>query len=64
MVSNFLSIKAPGPIHEQNLIYAFIRGGSFLCNDSYCSGYRNAARMKTTPDSSSLHTGFSTVYSE
>ena len=41
-----------------------IRGGSFLCNDSYCSGYRNAARMKTTPDSSSLHTGFRTVYSE
>ena len=41
-----------------------IRGGSFLCNDSYCSGYRNAARMKTTPDSSSLHTGFRTVYSD
>jgi len=41
-----------------------IRGGSFLCNDSYCSGYRNAARMKTTPDSSSLHTGFRAVYSE
>jgi formylglycine-generating enzyme required for sulfatase activity len=40
-----------------------IRGGSFLCNDSYCSGYRNAARMKTTPDSSSLHTGFRTVVS-
>ena len=40
-----------------------VRGGSFLCNDSYCSGYRNSARMKTTPDSSSLHTGFRTVYS-
>ena len=41
-----------------------IRGGSFLCNDSYCSGYRNSARMKTTPDSSSLHTGFRTVVSD
>ena len=40
-----------------------IRGGSFLCNDSYCSGYRNAARMKNTPDSSPIHTGFRTVLS-
>jgi formylglycine-generating enzyme required for sulfatase activity len=38
-----------------------IRGGSFLCNDSYCSGYRPAARMKTSPDTSSNHTGFRVV---
>tara|TARA_B100001093_G_scaffold450775_1_gene457786 strand:- start:7 stop:1071 length:1065 start_codon:yes stop_codon:yes gene_type:complete len=38
-----------------------IRGGSFLCNDSYCSGFRNSMRMKSTADSSSLHTGFRTV---
>lgn len=38
-----------------------IRGGSFLCNDSYCSGYRPAARMKTSPDTSSNHTGFRLV---
>ena len=38
-----------------------MRGGSFLCNDSYCSGFRNSMRMKSTPDSSSLHTGFRTV---
>ncbi|MFK7984267.1 MAG: formylglycine-generating enzyme family protein, partial [Saprospiraceae bacterium] len=25
-----------------------VRGGSFLCNDSYCSGYRVAARMKSS----------------
>ena len=37
-----------------------IRGGS-LCNDSYCSGYRPAARMKTSPDTSSNHTGFRLV---
>lgn len=26
-----------------------LRGGSFLCNDTYCSGYRVARRMKSTP---------------
>lgn len=37
------------------------RGGSFLCNDAYCSGYRPAARMKTSPDTSLNHTGFRVV---
>lgn len=37
------------------------RGGSFLCNDSYCSGYRVAARMKTSPDTGLCHTGFRCV---
>ncbi|MEM9919758.1 MAG: formylglycine-generating enzyme family protein [Bacteroidota bacterium] len=35
-----------------------VRGGSFLCNDSYCSGYRVAARMKSSPDTGLEHTGF------
>ena len=34
-----------------------LRGGSFLCNDSYCSGYRPAARMKSSPDTGLEHTG-------
>ena len=34
------------------------RGGSFLCNDSYCIGYRPSARMRTTSDTSLGHTGF------
>ena len=38
-----------------------MRGGSFLCHESYCSGYRNSMRMKTTPDTSSIHAGFRTV---
>ena len=38
-----------------------IRGGSFLCNDSYCSGYRVARRMKSTEDSSMQHVGFRCV---
>lgn len=38
-----------------------VRGGSFLCNDSYCSGYRVAARMKTSADTGLSHTGFRCV---
>ena len=34
------------------------RGGSFLCNPSYCSSYRPSARMATTPDSGASHVGF------
>lgn len=34
------------------------RGGSFLCNDQYCAGYRTSARMNTSPDTSLEHTGF------
>ncbi|MFW5773464.1 MAG: formylglycine-generating enzyme family protein, partial [Tangfeifania sp.] len=33
---------------EPNISKRVMRGGSFLCNDSYCSGYRAAARMKST----------------
>lgn len=35
-----------------------IRGGSFLCNDSYCSGYRTSRRMSSSRDSGFNHTGF------
>jgi len=38
-----------------------IRGGSFLCNDTYCSGYRVARRMKTSEDSGMEHLGFRCV---
>ena len=40
-----------------------IRGGSFLCNASYCKGYRVTAKMKTSPDSGTEHTGFRCVRS-
>lgn len=40
-----------------------LRGGSFLCNDSYCSGYRVARRMKSSPDTGLEHTGFRCVRS-
>lgn len=38
-----------------------MRGGSFLCNDSYCSGYRVSRRMKSSKDSGFSHTGFRCV---
>ena len=38
-----------------------LRGGSYLCHDSYCNRYRNSARSSNTPDSSMGNTGFRTV---
>lgn len=35
-----------------------LKGGSYLCHDSYCNRYRNSARIKNTADSSLSHTGF------
>lgn len=35
-----------------------IRGGSYLCHESYCNRYRVAARSSNTPDSSSGNMGF------
>ena len=35
-----------------------IRGGSYLCHDSYCNRYRVAARSANTPDSSTGNMGF------
>ncbi|UAY53751.1 formylglycine-generating enzyme family protein [Ferruginibacter albus] len=46
---------------EPYAIKRVIRGGSFLCNDSYCSGYRVARRMKSTEDSGMEHVGFRCV---
>ena len=34
------------------------RGGSFLCNDDYCSRYRPSARHGCSPDTGMSHVGF------
>jgi sulfatase modifying factor 1 len=39
------------------------RGGSYLCSDVYCSGYRPSARMKASPDTGLSHSGFRCVRS-
>jgi formylglycine-generating enzyme required for sulfatase activity len=51
-----------GPLQSYNPSMPFqkervIRGGSFLCSESYCSGYRNSRRMGSTPDTGLDHTG-------
>ncbi|WP_299535876.1 formylglycine-generating enzyme family protein [Ulvibacterium sp.] len=38
-----------------------MKGGSFLCNESYCASYRISSRMATSLDSSLEHLGFRTV---
>jgi sulfatase modifying factor 1 len=38
-----------------------MRGGSFLCNPSYCHGYRVSARSGSTPETGLFHVGFRTV---
>jgi formylglycine-generating enzyme required for sulfatase activity len=35
-----------------------LKGGSYLCHESYCRRYRPAARMSSTPDSSAGNIGF------
>jgi formylglycine-generating enzyme len=40
-----------------------VKGGSFLCNPSYCESYRPSARRGTPPDTGSSHTGFRCVIS-
>jgi len=40
-----------------------IKGGSYLCNASYCASYRISARMGNALDSSQEHLGFRTVSS-
>lgn len=56
--------KGPGKSFDPAEPYAekrSLRGGSFLCNDSYCSGYRVARRMKSSHDTGLEHTGFRCV---
>jgi formylglycine-generating enzyme len=47
-----------GPLTGETKI---MRGGSYLCHESYCNRYRVAARTSNTPDSSSGHVGFRCV---
>ena len=56
----------PGPASsfdpaEPNVPKRVQRGGSFLCSDNYCTGYRVASRMKGDPGTGSFHCGFRCV---
>ncbi len=59
-------VNPTGPIEsfdpaEPNISKKVMRGGSFLCSDLYCTGYRPSARMKSSPDTGLSHTGFRCV---
>ncbi len=45
------------PLQEEIII----KGGSFLCHESYCASFRISARMGMSFDSGSDHAGFRTV---
>jgi len=65
-VAQIISVNPQGPgksfdPQEPYTAKRCLRGGSFLCNDVYCSGYRNARRMKSSPDTGLEHTGFRCV---
>jgi len=61
-----LAINPPGPKSGRHPGQRYApqrvqRGGSFLCNASYCSSYRPSARMGAPPDSGMSHLGFRCV---
>ena len=56
--------KGPNEAFNPNNPYIderIIRGGSFLCNASYCASYRVSSRMATDPNTALEHLGFRTV---
>tara|TARA_R110002110_G_scaffold257491_1_gene473505 strand:- start:36693 stop:37709 length:1017 start_codon:yes stop_codon:yes gene_type:complete len=50
--------------NEPDVAKKVVRGGSFLCSEKYCMGYRPSARMPSEPLSSSNHIGFRCIKSE
>lgn len=49
------SVTPQGPSHGT---HRTIRGGSYLCHESYCNRYRVSARSANTPDSATANMGF------
>ena len=53
--ANSPDANPPGPARGVNKV---MRGGSWMCADNYCRGYRVAHRNSATPDSGLTNTGF------
>lgn len=69
LLKNGNAVNPAGPAQsndpmEPKVPKKVVRGGSFMCNASYCKGYRVTARMKTSPDTGLEHTGFRCVSSK
>jgi formylglycine-generating enzyme required for sulfatase activity len=68
-VKNDFLVNPKGPQNsfdpmEPTMPKKVVRGGSFMCNASYCKGYRVSSRMKNSPDTGLEHTGFRCVKNE
>jgi len=68
-ISKQLAMNPQGPSNsddpmEPTIPKKVVRGGSFMCNASYCKGYHVTSRMKTSPDTGMEHTGFRCVSSK
>ena len=61
IVRNPAGAKSPFNERDPYAKEKVMKGGSFLCNASYCASYRISARMATSLDSSLEHLGFRTV---
>lgn len=53
--SDATRINPKGPDHGESRV---MKGGSFLCHESYCNRYRLGARTANTPDSATTNLGF------
>jgi len=63
-----MTVNPQGPEKPEDPMNRFTpqrvqRGGSFLCNDVYCSRYRPSARHGASPDTGMSHVGFRCVQS-
>ncbi len=54
---------SPKAVSKQNEVRRVTKGGSFLCNPSYCESYRPSARRGTPYDTGMEHIGFRCVKS-
>jgi len=63
--SSYYHLRTPDtdPLMAGPGVKKSMRGGSFLCHDSYCNRYRLAARGSNSPQSSSSNCGFRVVSS-
>lgn len=67
-ITDEVSVNPQGPKdsydpQEPTVPKKVVKGGSFLCNVSYCEGYRVSGKMKSSADTGLEHTGFRCVSS-
>jgi sulfatase modifying factor 1 len=55
--ADWFAIDHPGLTGPRTGTTRVMRGGSYLCHDSYCRRYRVAARSANSPDSSTGNIG-------